>query len=216
MTVLFAFASEQEMVFLLATRAGHVLQIARRVRVRWKQGGAPVHGHALAAVDGGSVARLASLPQDLLWNVPDGVIGEVHASCAGLAGGDDPERHTVFERSSVLAVYVLHVVSADDLVSGSHVEPIAQLEQFVRVAFAFALRAPFEDEPFVDVAYLRVRSGDQQCRLAHRLPFDAHLVRVFLHVRVLAPVDAVMRQIFVHELPALVDARFVQPVAAVA
>ena len=80
----------------------------------------------------------------------------------------------------------------------------------------FALRAPFEDEPFVDVAYLRVRSGDQQCRLAHRLPFDAHLVRVFLHVRVLAPVDAVMRQIFVHELPALVDARFVQPVAAVA
>ena len=74
--------------------------------------------------------------------------------------------------------------------------------------------AAFEDEPLVDVAHLRVRAGDQKRGLAERLPFDAHLVRVLLHVQVLSPMDPVVRHVFVDELTALVDASLVQTVSA--
>lgn len=214
MTVLFAFAAEQEMVFLLATRARDVLQVACHVLVGWEHRGAPVHGHALAAVDGGSVSGFACFLEPVVRDSAFDAVREVHASRARFAGGDDFERHAVFDGTADLVAYASRIGSADDLVSGSDVESVAQTAELGRIAFASSLRASFEDETLVDVAYLRVRAGEQKRGFAECLPFDAHLVRLFLQVDVLAPVDTVVLHVFVDESAAFVDARLVQPVAA--
>ena len=158
MTVLFAFASEQEMVSSLPREPATYCRL-----------------HAMFSSDGNTAAHRSTVMPWLRWTVAaypashaslSQSFGILHSTPSARFTHLAPalpvemifERHAVFDGPADLVAHVSRIGSADDLVSGSDVESVAQTAELGRIAFASSLRASFEDEPLVDVAYLRVRA----------------------------------------------------------
>ncbi len=84
-------ARVQEVVLLPSAGRGHVLQVAWHIASGGEQGGAPVDGHALGAVDGGGVAGLAVAGREREGDVPPVAVGQCLAYGLAVAHGEHAE-----------------------------------------------------------------------------------------------------------------------------
>ena len=79
LALLLVRAGVVEVVLLLASAAGDVLQVAWGVRVGREQYRATVHGHALAAVYGAGVSGFASRFEEFPRDLPTAAVGQAYA-----------------------------------------------------------------------------------------------------------------------------------------